>query len=309
MTLTVTEPIAITPAMVTHHGVSALDPSPLWVSGSTYAKGDLAHRAETHYVYRRINAGSGTAAPEDDTANWQRLRPVNKYAMWDFYKSTPTRFEGADLVVKFVPGKRVDTLAVYGATGTAVTVECKVSGATIYGPEIRPLQKRFVSGWLDWFTAPFTQVKATAFTDLPMVSGMEITVTITQSGGVAACQYMVCGRAEPVGGVEWDPQDTGTNFSKIEREFDGSLEPGVSLIPRRTVPKAVMTVIVPAANVNRARALRERLNAVPALWNGISDKPFSNYYESVLIFGIYRNWDFSPSNVHFAKSALEVEEI
>lgn len=309
MTFTVTEPIPITPEMVTAHSVVELDPSPLWVSGHAYAKGELAHRAETLFVYRRVTEGAGTTPPEDDPQAWQRFRPVNKFAMWHYYKSTPTACVGVDLVVKFRPGKRVDTLGFYGLRGTAVTIEGHVGAQQVFAPQTRSLQKRFVSGWLGWFTAPFEQINATVFTDLPLVSNIELTVTITASSGIASCQYMVVGRSEFIGDVEWDPQITGSNHSRIERDFDGSLEPGVSLIPRRTVPKEILNLVIPAHNVNRVRAIRDRLNAVPALWNGISKMPDSDYYESVLIFGIYRSLDYSPSNVHWANGSIEVEEI
>ena len=42
----------------------------LWVSGSTYALGDVVWSPVTYYTYRRIVAGAGTTDPSADAANW-----------------------------------------------------------------------------------------------------------------------------------------------------------------------------------------------------------------------------------------------
>ena len=45
----------------------------LWVSGTTYALGDVVWSPATYYTYRRIVAGAGTTDPSADTTNWAFL--------------------------------------------------------------------------------------------------------------------------------------------------------------------------------------------------------------------------------------------
>lgn len=41
-----------------------------WVSGTTYAIGDVRYSPITFYAYRRKTAGAGTTDPSSDTTNW-----------------------------------------------------------------------------------------------------------------------------------------------------------------------------------------------------------------------------------------------
>lgn len=42
----------------------------IWVSGTTYAIGDVRWSPATRYTYRRITAGAGTTDPSNDATNW-----------------------------------------------------------------------------------------------------------------------------------------------------------------------------------------------------------------------------------------------
>lgn len=42
----------------------------IWVSGTTYAIGDVRWSPVTRFVYRRITAGAGTTDPSADATNW-----------------------------------------------------------------------------------------------------------------------------------------------------------------------------------------------------------------------------------------------
>lgn len=44
--------------------------APIWVSGTTYAIGDVRWSPATRFTYRRITAGAGTTDPSADPTNW-----------------------------------------------------------------------------------------------------------------------------------------------------------------------------------------------------------------------------------------------
>lgn len=44
--------------------------APIWVSGTTYAIGDVRWSPATYYTYRRLTAGAGTTDPSADPTNW-----------------------------------------------------------------------------------------------------------------------------------------------------------------------------------------------------------------------------------------------
>lgn len=313
MSFRVIEPYAIGDAQIVSLSLPALDPSRLWAAQQTWAKDELCHRAETRRVYKRVTAGTdaaGAPVPESDPNVWQDTRACNKYAAFVYTESTATtQKDGQPLRIKLRLGKRVDTLGLYGVVGQGATVTVRQAEAVIYGPRVEHLQRRDVHGWYDWFTAPFLQRGAVAFVSLPPLSGSEIEIEISPASGVASVGYIVAGRAEYLGDMRWRPSVTGSNFSRIEREFDGSLRPGVSLVQRRTVPGFSGSFRVPANNVDRLRRVRDRLNAIPALWVGLATQPNSPYYESVLLFGVYRRLEYTPDNVHNAEASIEIEEL
>lgn len=311
MSFYVNDPVEIKPVKVTSHSVVELDTSIEWVAQRQWAEGELCHRPSTLRVYRRLVAGKDDVLPEDSPKIWQNLRACNKYAAWDYYESTPTaQKDGQPLHIVFAPGMRVDTLGLYGLIGYSATVTVRVGGDVLEGwPQKVSLQRRDVKGWYDWFTAPFRQREAIVFNNLPPMSGAEIEIVIEPLSGVASVQYILPARGEYIGDLHWEPNISGSNFSRIEREFDGGLRPNVSLVRRRLVPTFSGKFRVPARNVDRVRGIRDRYNAKPVLWVGLSDTPDSPYYEGLLMYGIYRRLEVSPSTPHWANGSIEIEEL
>lgn len=311
MSFYVNAPVDITPANVLSHSVAVLDPSTEWVADRAWAADELCHRPLTRRVYRRLTAGTDAVLPEASPKIWQDLRACNKYAAWDYYESTPTaQTDGQPLRIVLKTGVRVDTLGLYGLIGASATATVRVDGAVLEGwPKTISLQQRDVRNWYEWFTAPFRQRGAIVFTNIPPFSGAEIEIVIEPVSGVASVQYILPARGEYLGDMQWEPSISGSNFSRIEREFDGGLRPSVSLVRRRLVPSFSGKFNVPASNVDRVRSIRDRYNAKPVLWLGLSDMPNSPYYESLLLYGIYRRLDVSFNNVHWSNASIEIEEL
>ena len=68
-------PLPVTSTVL--HSTTASDAAtPAWVSGTTYAVGDL--RAFASRVYKRTTAGAGTKTPDTDPDNWSDDGPDRK---------------------------------------------------------------------------------------------------------------------------------------------------------------------------------------------------------------------------------------
>jgi flagellar basal body rod protein FlgC len=48
-----------------------------WVSGTTYAIGDVRYSTLNFQTYRRKTAGAGTTDPQNDNTNWEKISGVN----------------------------------------------------------------------------------------------------------------------------------------------------------------------------------------------------------------------------------------
>jgi hypothetical protein len=104
--------------------------------------------------------------------------------------------------------------------------------------------------------------------------------------------------------VQYGAQSDVLNFSRIDRAFDGT----ALLTQRRSIPKTIQRVFSDKSKTNAIRRLRTNLNAVPAVWAGI-DQTDDDYFEALLILGIYKKFTIDLSYPDNTLIELEVEEI
>lgn len=284
--------------------------SPLWwlshcttyqeYSGAaTYALGDYVIDATAHEVYQSLAAGNiGNALT--DAAKWVLTGTTNKWAMFDFDRSVGTA-QASPLTVVFAPVKRVTALALLGLVGTSVTVTMTVAAVTVYTATVSLTGRETIS-WSAYFFGEFAQVPSVLLTDLPPYANASIAVTLT--GTSVSCGACVVGVAVDLGRVQYGAKSDGLNFSRIDRdEFGNSV-----LVRRRTVPRTSQTILFPKENTNILRTVRSDLNASPAVWSGLEDQS-SDYFESLLILGIYKQFEISLDHPSHGILNLELEEL
>lgn len=118
-------------------------------------------------------------------------------------------------------------------------------------------------------------------------------------------RLVVMGNKVYLGATQYNARSDSMNFSTINRdEFGGAI-----LKPRRSVPKTNQTLWTPYDIVNSVRQVRTDLNAVPALWSGLDEKFDHPYFESLLILGIYKQFEIDLAHPQVALVNLELEEI
>lgn len=299
-------PITITPAMLTSSTVPYPDASVgevAWVSGATCAVG--LERVSNYRIYSCVQAHTGrTTPPESDDAYWLEKCFANRYAMFDTLRSTKT-VATSPLTVVITPGQRVDSIALMGMAAYEADINL-AQGVTTLFDEVINLVERPTRGWYDYFFRKITTRENEIRFRLPPVSNGVITVTLTSPVGNVQIGTLALGMQEYLGRVQFAPTDDADNYSKITRSvIDGS----ATLIPSRNVPKTSQTILVEKADVPRIRAMRDRLNATPAIWCGLDEQVTSPYYQSLLINGIYRRMPISLKHLNHAEISLELEEI
>lgn len=282
----------------------------LWVPGTDYAEGTKVRRDTTHRVYSRLVAGGDTTTiPEHalDTL-WYDEGAVNRWRMFQLDRNTASTSDNP-IVVTVAPPSRTPCLALFGVVGQQVTVETRKGGALL-DTRTFSMRKRDTRTWSQYFWGGFTtaQIPSLVIYDLLPVSGAEITVTISGGTGPYALSALVVGQAYYVGAVDYGAQDSATNYSSMERTFDGDL-PVSKMIRRRSVERGVNTIAVPKELVPQVRRLRQRLNAKVAVYVGLDDLFEDDYFESVLKLGFYKQFDLNLDYPDQATLQLEVEEI
>ena len=302
--------IVIPPLQNTSNNTSSNVPEPsagevVWVSSTTYNKGQVVIRTETHRKYECQADGTTGTPPEQDPQKWLDVGPTNKWAMFDSLRSSPTINQGTMTVV-LTPGKRIDSLAIMGVKARKVTVTGRVSGQIVYGPIERGMNARNTTTWSQYFFGEFNYKPSMLLQDLPPYTGMEITVEFENDPALnVECTELIVGSKIYLGTAQYNAVSDSLNFSRIERtEFGGSI-----LKPRRTVPKVNVEVWAKKELVNQIRAARTDLNAVPALWSALDDEYDDPFFEAVLIYGIYKQFEINISGPSLAVVTLELEEM
>lgn len=286
-----------------------------WVAATNYATDAIVIRTTTHRRYQRIAPGGVDATlPENAPKLWQDIGPTNRAALWDLYRNTQTvsnvALDGV-ITATIVPGQRVDSIIVAGmdqVRSISMNATRLIDGVVtqVWSWSAMGLGRK-TSRWYEYFFEPFRYNKTAQPDPLPPYGDMTINMTFTGTASAPAkVGAVVVGRAVLLGSTALGASNDGLNFSTVTRDAYGTL---ATLVPRRTVPKTVQSVLVPAASVGQALQARQDLNAVPAAWVGIEGAPGSAYYESLLIIGVYKRFELSHDEIQFSRLQLEIEEI
>lgn len=296
-------PLPITQARLT--AINVPEPSTgetLYNPATTYALGARVISTATHRTYESLIGGNvGNALT--DLSKWADVGPTNRYAMFDDYRSTATvQEDGFSFTI--TPGQRVDTLALLNISALSCDIVIKAGSppVEVYNRHI-PLASRNVASWSQYFFTSFTLSTEIFQFDIPPYSNNEIQITLN-GGGDVRVGAVILGMGEYMGVTKLPVTDGALNFSKIERNDFGD----VLLIPRRSVPTTEVTVFVDKASVPRLRKLRDAINARPVLWVG-EDDPNDAYFDSVLRFGVYKNFTIDIDEQNYSTVHLSIEDL
>lgn len=297
----------LTSSTVAEPDTTRSPPEATWNAATSYTVGQQVIRLTTHMIYENILAGVNATLPETDAAlatptRWVRKGATNRYAMLDTIRNSKTT-TASPLTVVITPGVRVDSIGLAGMVADSVTISMTSGGPSVYSVT-RSLSTREILNWYDYFFDPFTTAPAVAYFNLPPYTNGIITITLTGAGSVSL-GAVVLGSQTYVGQIQYNAVSDEQNFSRIDRLFDGT----ASLLQRRSIPKVKANVFCEKNNTNRIRALRTKLNAVPAFWSGLDDLNSDGYFDALLVIGIYKQFEIDLTSPAHTIVNIEIEEI
>ena len=292
----VVKPIAFTPAMLI--STTALEPTPTWVSGTSYAKNAEVTWPDPNGNVRKwkslVNTNTDTPGL---TANWFDLGPCNKCAMFDNLVSTQTTAT-TPLVVEIQPGDVVSNLALINLVGESVKVEMIVDGEEIY-ESTQSLQGAEIADWWDYYFKEDEQITQALFNDLPAYYNPTIRITLTGTDTVAVGHCVFGSRAE-LGSLSLGASSGIIDYSrKVTDEF-GDTE----FVQRAFADEFSGQLLVGNGQLNSLKRTLRDLRATPALWIGIDD---DTYRELLVVFGWYRSHRIAINYPDHSLVDLEIE--
>lgn len=269
---------------------------------ATYAADEYVQDNTNHLVYQSVVGGNiGNALT--DPAKWLEIGPTNKWAMFDLLRNTGST-QPSSMTVVLTPGERINAIALIGLVANSVAISATSGGSPVYSYS-ETLDTREVFDWYGYFFEPFSTKESAIVFDVPPYSNIVITITLTGTTAGVSCGGCVLGTAVYLGAAQINAESDVLNFSTVTRDDFGNSV----LVPRRNVPKTNQVVACEKSRVNKVRAVRSLLNAVPAVWSALDDTT-DDYADALLILGYYRRFSIGGiADTEMALLTLELEEV
>jgi len=271
--------------------------------GTAYAIGDRVIETTLHKVYESLTAAN-TGNAVTDTTHWLEIGATNRWAMFDLLRNAATSVPSSMTIV-LTPGERVNGWAMVGivAADVTITMTSVGGGGTVY-TYTEDLRTRIVADWYDYFFEPFSNRAHEMRIELPPFTDGIITVTLTTTEGNVELGALVIGTAVYIGQAQHSAESDVLNFSTVTRDLFGN----ATLVQRRNVPRTNQTVWCDKSRVTRMLAVRESLNAAPAVWSAVDDED-DGYFDALFILGIYKKFTINAAMPEHATISLELEEV
>ncbi len=257
-------PITITAAMLGAGTTVAEDPTPAWVSGTSYSVGAEVHLASTHRVYRCAVATSGTTAPNVAITTWADVRPTNRWAPFDSYTSTQAATT-TSMTYVLSPGY-FNALALYGVVADSYTITLKDApgGTTIYSRSGAMAEEP--EGWYEYLFGGFRPLTKFVISGLPISPTAQLTLTLSASSGapVALGMLVVGDYKSLLEGADWGGPLRGCSAEPITYSYINTAEDGTVTIRRRHAATNLrVQVVMPIASADYALAAIQDVLDVP----------------------------------------------
>lgn len=178
------------------------------------------------------------------------------------------------------------------------TSEVEIDNNTYY------LNTRNVYDWWTYFMTQFTPKKSLVLERLPDgYSDLRVTIIFRGSNpmSIGTC---IIGESTFIGRLEHGAELDILNFSTMERDTFGN----AILVPRKEVSTLSAKLFVDKKIFDNVMAIRNQLDAKPAVWVGISNDN-DPYYNALIFLGIYRDFNFQLDNPIGPTATLELEEM
>lgn len=154
-----------------------------------------------------------------------------------------------------------------------------------------------------YFYTPFTTRPELTVIDVPMVTDSVLTVTLTSTQGNVKCAALTCGVNNYLGVLQKPVKNEGKSFSTVTRDLYSK----ATLVKRPMVRKLTGTLLLPSYLIDRALQVREELDALPALYNGVDED--GDWTAAATLFGVHQDFTINSTDGLEAEISFMAEEI
>lgn len=286
-------PTTVTNAMIAACNVPETDYS-AYDPGTTYALGEK--RIYNHKIYESLQAGNLGNDPATATLWWLDSGYDNRWKMFDQVVSSKTQNYGS-ITLTLWPGG-IDTLALLDIEGTAVTVTMVNDGATVYESttvliSVAPI----VDAWT-YFFEPFDFAKTVVLEDLVPYYTASLSVEIVNPGSYARIGSLVIGKSKELGGTQYEPQISITDYSKKTTDDFGN----ITVTQRAYSKRLACNLELDNSMIDDVQNILAAYRSTPVVWIAADGG-----YSALTLFGFYKSFSITIAGPNHSTCALDIE--
>jgi hypothetical protein len=260
---------------------SAQDPNAFSIYAGVFAGSVWVSTLEVvHKIYESIVAGNIARYPPIDvrqtTPQWLEISSTNKWKCLDQTRTVQTEYTSPISYV-ITPGVALDSIALLNLEMTSYRVQG-------------------TSGAYDTGTVSSTATDI-VLTSLGGLADNVITITITNSAGLAKVGEIILGNAYTLGTFRPGPSVGITDYSVKEQDEFGAY----TIVPRSFSKKMTCGVQIAVASVDAVFNKLAAYRTTPLVWIG------SATYSSLIVFGFYKDFSIVFSSNRICDCSLEIE--
>lgn len=253
-------------------------------------------------LYQCLQDNTGENPSDAASTFWVRIGSANKYAMFDGVSTSQTSFDGTNFVV-VISGFNVNAIGFFGVNASSISVVQDNGGTETYNEtKTTGRASEGVDNWWNYFFSPFPDedsVRDVVFTDIPLYSSSEITITFTLDSGDAKVGMLTAGLIRNIGQANFGTSVGITDYSIKETNDFGV----VNLVERQFNNTVDYDVTVLTPQVAQVRRLLASYRATPVVWIGDPDR------EETINFGYYQDFEIQISNYSISECTIDVQGI
>lgn len=297
----VIQPVQITDANLVSTTVLE-DDEAVYSDVATYGVGDrVLLEAPQHAIYESLSAGNLDNFPPSSPAHWIYVGPTNAWKAFDLSGGTVLETPGSDLEpLEFVvTGDRFNAIGLIGLQATWVRIRASSAiEGLYYDKTIELFDNALVNNWFDYFFTEISKSTEAIVLDIPPVMDSEYSIQIADASGTVKLSTFVIGQVVNMGLTEFGAQVGLIDYSRKTVDQFGR----ASLEQRAFSDRMSVSMELPKGIVDSVRRKFAALRAKPCLWIGANGQ-----YESLTVFGFYRDFNIDISYPTFSICSAEIE--
>ena len=281
------------------------------VVGVTGTAGELADQGaahpvvtvaadKVHNVYESLAAGNVSNYPPHDllvtVPKWKLVSATNRWKVFDDkVGSQASKTTSMNFVL--APG-RINSIAFLNLDATEISIvqTDPVDGVTFSATYDLVSSVAIIDAYTYCFE-PFIFLTHTTVFDLPPYELATLSITITNTGGVAKCGEIIMGLSTFLGTTLYGPSIGITDYSRKTADDEGNYSIAEGAFSRR----GSYALKIPNTSINEIERVLSLYRATPLVWVGIDE------IAATISYGIFKSFDIVISGPSYSDCSLDIE--